>query len=54
MYLSLCPTAIEECDNVRVVQISQNLDFGFEIVLELLAEFSDVDRLDRDEGSFLL
>jgi len=54
MYLSLCAAAIEERDDVRMVKVSQNFDFGFEVVLKLFAELRNVDGLDRDQSSFLL
>lgn len=50
MHLVRCTTAVEETDNMRVVEFAEDPDFGLEVVLEFLGEFLDVDGLDGDDS----
>lgn len=39
--------AVDECNNMWMVEAFENVDFGGEVVLELFVELRQVDRLDR-------
>lgn len=46
--------AVDERDDVGVVEAFENVDLRGQIVLELLVEFRQVDRLDGDVGAMFL
>jgi hypothetical protein len=47
--------AVEEGDDVGVVQVAEDAHLGFEVVLQFLGELLDVDGLDGYDGAgFLL
>jgi hypothetical protein len=46
--------AVDKCDDMRVVQPFQDIDFGRKVVLEFLVEFRQVNRLYGNVGASFL
>lgn len=46
--------AIDECDNMRMMQTLEDIDFGGKVVLQFLIELRQIHRLDGNEGSRFL
>ena len=46
--------AVDQSDDVWMMQAFEDVDLGIEIFLELLVELVEMNRLDRYEGSVLL
>jgi hypothetical protein len=42
--------AVDQGDNVWMLETLENIDFGGKVVLQLLVELREVDGLDGDEG----
>ena len=42
---------VDEGNDVRMVKAFEDLDFGVEVLLQLLVEFREIDRLDCYESS---
>lgn len=51
MDMGCCFMAIDESDDMRMVQALENVNLRREIVFQLLVEFRQVDRLDGHIGS---
>ena len=51
MYMGRRFSAIDESDDMGMVEAFEDLDFAVEVVLELLIEFRQIDRFDSYKGS---
>ena len=52
--MGCCLLTVDKGDDMRMVKTFQNVDFGVKVLLQLLVEFVEVDRLDSNETRFLL
>lgn len=43
--------AVDECDDMRMVEALKNLDLGVEVLLQLPVKLRQVDRLDGNIGA---
>jgi hypothetical protein len=46
--------AIDQSDDVRVMEAFENIDLRRQVIFELLIQFGQVDRLDGDVGAMFL